>query len=273
MKKTRIVLVGALVLALAFVMGCSGIGSGNEDAQKEDKYTWVWAGPKSGDVYPDKENTTVNYERFFEQFGSTNYTMESGIVHIKMKYPQFGKAGVVFGLNEAGTEDSDGKKNVNFYVFGIGQKKGGTKLEYYVDYYQAIGRTAMSSASSSDTVANGVDPLWSYKIGDDLMHTVENFSGFVANNPEDIYVQIIYNEDTGNYKINAGPDARALTSIQLELPAHSTITRASDAEGRVGVYGMLTKKDGDATPKVNTTYTLLKDGLETSGAFLAAEEE
>ncbi len=273
MKKTKVLLAGALVLALGLVMGCKGLGSGNEDAQKEDKYTWVWAGQKSGDVYPDKENNSTNYERFFEQFGSTSYTVKEGIVHINMKYPQFGKAGVVFGLNEAATSDSEGKKNVNFYVFGIGQKKGGTQLEYYVDYYEAISRTALSTASASDTVANGVSPRWSYKVGNTEMFTVESFPGFVANNPEDIYVQIKYNEVGGNYSIEAGPADRSLSSIKLELPAHSTITGASNAAGRIGVYGMLTKKDGDTTPKVNTTYNLLRDGLEITGTFLAAEEE
>jgi hypothetical protein len=273
MKKTKVLLAGALVLALGLVMGCKGLGSGNEDAQKEDKYTWVWAGQKSGDVYPDKENNTTNYERFFEQFGSTNYTLESGIVHINMKYPQFGKAGVVFGLNEAATKDSEDKNNVNFYVFGIGQKKGGTQLEYYVDYYQAISRTALSTASASETVANGVTPIWSYEVDSTDMFLVESFPGFVADNPEDIYVQITYNEDDGNYSIKAGPGERALTSINLELPSHATITRATEATGRVGVYGMLTKKDGATTPKVNTTYKLLRDGLETTGTFLAAEEE
>ena len=128
MKKTRIVLVGALVLALAFVMGCKQ----NEDLSVEEhrqdgRAQHIW----------EAEYTGNKYIRSALHFSEDTAIDEKAKVTVEMAYPGNGKAGILFGLKE---RTASGEKKYDFYSFAFGWNgnKDNPKLEAYIDYYQGL---------------------------------------------------------------------------------------------------------------------------------------
>ena len=90
MKKTRIVLVGALVLALAFVMGCKQVESSSEGVSDiEDGKQW--------EITNDSKD---NYRRWISTYPNANQKWESATFKLRMERPQDGKAGIIFGLTK-----------------------------------------------------------------------------------------------------------------------------------------------------------------------------
>lgn len=93
MKKTRIVLVGALVLALAFVMGCGEKTKLDESVAEHkegaDKFTHEW----------EATYDSATYIRSAKQFGESGANKNDELTNIDaeitMLYPQNGKVGLI----------------------------------------------------------------------------------------------------------------------------------------------------------------------------------
>ena len=150
MKKTKVLLAGALVLALGLVMGCSmSLDESVEEHTKGDsKFEHVWKA--------DYKNND-QYIRSALQFGSGEDKITEVDVNVDMAYPQHGKAGLIFGLtNTKGDKDLNGKENIkyNYYIVALGEnpnKTDGT-LQYYIDYC-----TNMTSLSGGNTAEESID--------------------------------------------------------------------------------------------------------------------
>ena len=118
------------------VIGCKGLGSGDEDVESVKKYDKVWT----------KDNSSeTEYLRFFEQFG-TSKKVKTATVERKVGNDKNSRAGRVFGLNE--NED----KSVSFYVLGVGANASSGAPLYYLDYYAALDPTAMSKTTANDSL-------------------------------------------------------------------------------------------------------------------------
>ena len=252
MKKAKVLLAGALVLALGLVMGCKGLGSGDESVTKDGAKKLSW-------------NTTnedsQNYRRFFQQFGSSSYKLTEGVVKLTMKYPGEGKTGIVFGL----TENKQGNKDtVNFYVFGIGEKKGGsTELQWYVDYYSGVDKESLTTSSSSDKIGGTQKELQGLTDVDasKFPHT--------KGSPVEAWVDLEYNSDAETYTITFGPGETTRGAITYTTPKHSETSATTDAQGVLGAYGMLSMADAGVTHADNT-YEVISS---KPNIVLAAEEE
>lgn len=256
MKKAKVLLAGALVLALGLVMGCKGLGSGDENVTKEGNKKLTWS--KQGDITTALENTSEeNYLRFFQQFGTGSYKINTASFKLDMKYTDGGKTGIVFGLDK---NSVGGKDKVSYYVFGIGQKKDSDgQLEYFVDYYESIDVTSITTSSDSEgptgATSKSVVPMTNI--------SADKFPSYEKNGELTVYIDLTYNEDDQNYKIELGPKSNNL-SVEFTTAAHDSIAPSVEPKGRIGAYGMI-----PPGKKGLNTYEVLKN----SPFILAAEEE
>lgn len=143
MKKTRIVLVGALVLALAFVMGCKAPTSGTSgdwDPNTDTQKTWK------------KSNADANNAvRSFEGFGALDVNA-GAVVKIEIGNSKASKAGVLFDYKKY----SDVGNTVCYYQLGIGTSGyDGTTPEFYLTKVTNITPDDITASTTSDSASGG----------------------------------------------------------------------------------------------------------------------
>lgn len=144
MKKTRIVLVGALVLALAFVMGCGETPSSgtSEDWDPNTDTQKTWRKSNS-----DPEQTV----RSFEGFG--NLKVNNGaVVKIVIGNSKASKAGILFDYKEFSKENG----TVCYYQFGVGTKGyDGETPEFYLTKVENIKPDDITASTTSESASGG----------------------------------------------------------------------------------------------------------------------
>lgn len=271
MKKTKVLLAGALVLALGLVMGCKQNEelSVEEHRQGADKYEHVWEATYEND----------DYIRSALQFGSNkNAKVNTAEIKVKMIYPNQGKAGILFGVNPRDVSSGDTKETVyDFYAFAFGKNRKTGKLEAYVDYYQGL-KSFNDKGGTSE------------KFG--VASTVElknqEFSNFTGNadQPITVVMKIAIKETAGSKDTTDGQwdlsivsedglttywSATAVSALAEATAGKNGLNVANFKEtGNLYSYGMLTALENPK--KADTKWNLSKDSLP-SGVVLAAEEE
>ena len=140
MKKAKVVLAGALVLALGLVMGCKSDSSGDSDWTINEKSTKQW----------EKTNSSeTQYARAFEQFGTTR-GHDKAIVKLTVGDMTASKAGLVFAYDDF-TMDKTGKKYFLLGVGGYGYTQGTDNGEYFLSYYENVKLDNLSGSFDSET--------------------------------------------------------------------------------------------------------------------------
>ena len=171
MKKTRIVLVGALVLALAFVMGCKmGAGDGDLKGTKWDSTLTI-------DGTDDAQEPLVkDYRRYWKQLGTKEtVTKVQTTISIDREQSIVSNAdnskratiGFVFDMHkyEAKTDGGEegytykvGDELVEFVLLGIRPSDGAAFLEHYYDI-PAKGIKTEDGKQNFDTDLKSLVPL------------------------------------------------------------------------------------------------------------------
>lgn len=251
----------AAVLVLSF-FGCKAMDeSVDEHVQGEDKYEHIWEGE-----YEGKE-----YIRSALQFGKgTNDKLDGAKVTVDMTYPQYGKAGVIFGLNsKEGEEDANGDKVTmyNYYVVAVGEKQDGSgNLEYYIDY--CTGMTSLSGGNSaSATISDGKQ--------EEIVENTLLGGTHAANEAAKFDIEIKFTDDDeedncdGTYtvKITYGSTTKE-HSINHKDYGYVNAVATYPAQGTIASYGMLSGQYEEK--KVDTTWTVDKDSVPST---LSADAE
>lgn len=171
MKKTRIVLVGALVLALAFVMGCKmGAGDGDlkgtkwdstltidgtDDAQeplaKAYRRYWKQLGAKET-VTKVQTTISIDREKSIVSNADNNKHATIGFVFNMHKY----KATTAGGEGEYAYKEGD--ELVEFVLLGVRPAYGDAFLEHYYDI-PAKGIQTVDGKQNFDTDSTSLVPL------------------------------------------------------------------------------------------------------------------
>ena len=283
MKKTRIVLVGALVLALAFVMGC-GEPDNTQAAEghvvrEGNKYVHEWKA--------DYSNNT--YYRSALQFGKDDLLKKSpkvqnAEVEVELNFPADGKAGILFAVNNrTQVEGTETKTLYDFFAFAFGvNRSNSSKLEAYVDYYQnatKIKEDGSDTGAKPEAFATGksfevkkadLDYTWNKKAVTMTMKIALNDNGTPSDDADDYYALTITDKDgnivwEGN---TSGVKDKVAGTAGMNVANYKTT-------GGIYSYGMLSGAVSDKT--ANTVWTLKKDTLKPTGIAgglnFAAEEE
>lgn len=193
MKKTRIVLVGALVLALAFVMGCKmGAGDGDLKGTKWDSTLTIDG--TDGAQEPLKKD----YRRYWKQLGTKEtVTKVQTTISIDREQSTVSNAanskhatiGFVFDMHKykaeaAGGEEgytyAEGDDLVEFVLLGVRPYDGAAFLEHYYDI-PAKGIQTEDGKQNFDTDLKSLVPLSStHSYVDGEWGNGSNSYGFVA---------------------------------------------------------------------------------------------
>ncbi|MBO5730299.1 MAG: hypothetical protein J6R67_03800 [Treponema sp.] len=266
MKKTKVLLAGALVLALGLVMGCGKAMDESVEEHKEgaSKFEHVWKAE-----YKDNSN----YIRSAKQFGTGDDELKHVDVTVKMDYPQYGKSGFIFGLTKTEEKDINNKSiaKYNYYIVGLGEdpaKKDGS-LQYYIDYC-----TNMTSLSGGNTADATIDTTTGAKAETvKALTSIEDVS-HAANEPVEYTVSVDFVEANGadgkvdkakgtyTVKIKIG-DKIITETINHETYGYVDGKATYPGKGTIASYGMLSGLNKDK--KVNTTWTVDKKTLEGAG--------
>lgn len=269
MKKTRIVLVGALVLALAFVMGCGEKTKLDESVAEHkegaDKFTHEWKATYEG----------ATYIRSAKQFGESGTGKEDELTNIDaeitMLYPQNGKVGLIFGLTtNEGPKDANGKTTYtyNYYVFGVGEKPNTTNghLNYYIDYC-----TNVSTLSGGNTATESIDKTsgatsTSVATGD-LTDTGHGHKEALKFNVNIEFTDVDANDVAdGTYTLTVTANGNELLSKTIDHKEYGYVDKVAKyhALGTVASYGMVSGAVG-GEKKVDNTWVIKKDTLKGAG--------
>lgn len=256
MKKTRIVLVGALVLALAFVMGCA------QEAPTTDES--IGEATQKGWIVKDQKNDTKQYWRWMR---GTGKKYENATMQLDMSDANAGKIGFVFGLTEGVAADGKGNGKWSYYQFGVGIGKAGTKnagkYEYYIDYYTNVDLNKVSGGSNSYG-PEGVVPKEVVKptaVDIELLDPKEL----------KVFVKMVCDKKNG-YTLMYGLNANA---INESVHSGYLTDGAKDSKGEymysdVGYYAMLTQASAEKPVTSTFEYTLVDSKTSLTAA---AEEE
>ena len=232
------------------VIGCKGLGSGDEDVESVKKYDKVWT----------KDNSSeTEYLRFFEQFG-TNKKVKTATVELKVGNAKNSRAGLVFGLNE--NED----KTVSFYVLGVGANASSGAPLYYLDYYAALNPAEMSKTTNSGSLGGNSVSLVGGAEG--IAYFTDQNVKVAGDGSMSVVVKIDMN-DKNAIKVSIGSTK---DKMNTEItPFQHKVQGAKDALGGIGAYGMLrpTSSAGTAVKTVNN-YTVLES--DPNRTLLAAED-
>ena len=257
MKKTRIVLVGALVLALAFVMGCAGLGSGDEDVDGGNKEkTWKTT-----------NESTAEYKRMFQTFGgSKNFT--EAVITINAKYPKNGWSGVLFGLTENDDKASTGKdKNtINFYNVSFRVSESG-QIMYYTSYFSNV---------DQDDFPNNKTESYGQETVITNTTTVPTDAGLTLNEDGslNLAVKVMWFQkegvDVGTWDLYYGPSVTQATKHKEALTS-DTVVAKEIVKGGLAAYGQVTKAANKDNPRVVETVWKVESSKPT--VIGAAEEE
>lgn len=249
-KKLGVMGGAILVLLSMLVVGCKGLGSGDEDVESVKKYDKVWT----------KENTsTTEYLRFFDQFG-TSKKVKTALVEMKISNAKNSKAGLVFSL----TENPD--KTVNYYLLGAGADYQTGKPELYLSYYEGVQFADIGKSSNSEDQTTKETIIVDLTEEAPATHLKLNDDGSMT-----FYAMIdVTNIDAISVKI--GPEKVQLFDVTAAFK-HKKVG-VTDALGGIGAYGMLrpVKSDAQAGTIVKTTnnYTVLES--DPNRTLLAAED-
>lgn len=262
MKKAKVVLAGALVLALGLVMGCktSLDESVAEHTQGASKFEHVWKAEY-------KENN--QYIRSALQFGSGEDKITKADVTVDMAYPQYGKAGLIFGLTNTKEKDINNNEVIkyNYYVVALGEDPNRTDgtLQYYIDYC-----TNMTSLSGGNTSGESIETANGAKSTPVKDLTAINDINHNANEKVDYTVSVTLVPDEndnakGTYTVEIKIGDKTITeTINHEKYGYVGGVATYPAAGTIASYGMLSGKF--ANKKVDTTWTVNKETLEGAGA-------
>lgn len=263
MKKTRIVLVGALVLALALVMGCKQASSGTAgdwDPNTNSTKTWKKTNTDSEKVL-----------RSFEGFGTTD--MNNGVVvKIEVGNTKASKAGILFDYKKNASVEG----TVDYYQLGVGtQQYDGKTPEFYLVKISGVKPDDITASTTSDAAGAGkgsevdiqgntpfsslISHDSSIKVTD--MYTLDQngkmtvYVGFETKEVENgkkVMVKIgMYDESAKKWKEGAYAENELKTGKDW---GGSTVTTI---DGQVCAYGMLTKAPKDGSVSTENTYTII----------------
>lgn len=234
-----------------------------EHTEGASKYEHTWKAEYDGSTYI----------RSAKQFGSGSDELDGAKVNIKMLYPQYGKAGLIFGLNTTeGAEDIDGNKTktYNYFVVAVGEnanKTDGT-LEYYIDY--CTGMSSLSGGNSADsTITTGEQK--------EVVPLTDLVTSHKANEAATFDIEVSYADAEGSdskadgtytVKIYFNNTAVATAEIDCTEFCMDGTTAKYAAQGTIASYGMLSGKH--SSKKVDTTWLVDK---ATVPSTLAADAE
>lgn len=281
MKKAKVLLAGALVLALGLVMGC-----GSPDTTQASEGHVVREGNKHVHEWKT-EYSNDNYYRSALQFGKDDLLKKSPKVQnaevtVELNFPADGKAGILFAVNNREqTEGTESKKLYDFFAFAFGVNRGSpTKLEAYVDYYQgatsikddgdnAAKPESFSTGKSFEVVKKDLNYEWNGKAVTMTMKIARNNNSTDNDETDDYFTLTI--SDKNGAKVWEG-DTK---DVKSKLAEKGMIEDAYKITGGIFSYGMLSGAVKEKT--ANTVWTLNKDTLAPSGLMgglnFAAEEE
>lgn len=232
----KILLGGLIVLLALFVVGCS-MSSGDEDVSG-NKYDKTW----------EKENDTVNYLRFYEQFG-TSKKVTYAKVKMTISNPEQARAGLIFGMNK-NAEDSD---LVDYFILGVGSFESLDGPGYYLDYYKGVDPEKLSKESGAENLESGVvTEIEGITDFDTAAAPVMGSDGSMT-----VYASVDIDED-GKFTVSLGATKDHLPVVVANgLPLSTYDTDADpEAPGGIGCYGMLFKATDD-TIKTTNRYTVV----------------
>lgn len=249
MKLNKLVMRGGVLVVLLsmLVVGCKGLGSGDEDVESVKKYDKVWTKENSSDK---------DYLRFFDQFG-TSKSVKTALVEMKISNAKSSKAGLVFSL----TENPD--KTVNYYLLGAGADHASGKPELYLSYYEGVDPASISATSESETQTTKETIIVGLTENSPATNLTVNTDGSMT-----FYAKVdLTNKDAISVKI--GPDKDQLFNVTTAF-AHKKVG-AKDALGGIGAYGMLRPTSASGTTvKTTNNYTVLES--DPNRTLLAAED-
>lgn len=260
MKKTKVLLAGALVLALGLVMGCKQNTDLSVEEHRQDgtgKHIW------------EAEYTGNSYIRSALQFREDT-NVATAKVKVTMTYPAYGKAGLLFAV-----QDREQKYDFYAFAFGWNGKLGNqSKIEAYVDYYQGL-TTFNDSSTNSERFGNGAHIS---VVTNEEFKEPFNWDGA---EPVIVDMYVTYNKPSeeestetttqasgnesaqGTYdlKITKSNDPETvywektgITAVGKEMASNMSQDLIVNGEGKLYSYGMLS---GQKDPKkVHTTWVL-----------------
>lgn len=269
MKKAKVVLAGALVLALGLVMGCKAPTSGTSedwDPNTDSQKTWK----KSN---TDAEKTL----RAFEGFGS--FDINSGaVVKIEIGNSKASKAGVLFDYKKF----SDVADSVCYYQLGIGTYGyDGETPEFYLAKVENIKPDQITASTTSDSASGGAGTTVNIQNNVTFADAVTGTT-VVASEMYDInqngklttYVGFVKDEITGEgstkssvikvrigmYEEGKGWKENAYLEQELKDGANWTGNTVSEINGKLCAYAMLKKADKGEVSTENTYKLINRTG-------------
>lgn len=282
MKKTKVLLAGALVLALGLVMGCKGAPDNTQASEghvvrEGNKYVHEWK----------TEYSNNNYYRSALQFGKDDLSKKSPKVQnaevtVELNFPADGKAGILFAVNNrAETVGTESKKLYDFFAFAFGVNRSNPqKLEAYVDYYQGASSIkddgtnqakpeSFSTGKSFEVVKKDLNYDWNGKAVTMTMKIARNNNSTEQEENDDYFTLTITDKDG---KTVWEGDTK---EVKSQLTEEGMLEDAYKITGGIFSYGMLSGAVKEKT--ANTVWTLNKDTLAPTGIMgglnFAAEEE
>ncbi len=269
MKKTKVLLAGALVLALGLVMGCKAPTSGTSedwDPNTDTQKTWK----KSN---TDAEKTL----RAFEGFGSLDIN-NGAVVKIEIGNSKASKAGVLFDYKEYSKEGG----TVCYYQLGIGTSGyDGKTPEFYLTKVTNIKPDQITASTTSDSASGGAgttvdiqnNVTFAAAVGDSGVDA-ESMYDINQNGKLTTYVGFIKDEITGEgsakstvikvrigmYEEGKGWKDGSYIENELKDGANWTGNTVSAINGKLCAYAMLKKADKGEVSTENTYKLINKTG-------------
>ena len=270
MKKTKVLLAGALVLALGLVMGCKAPTSGTSedwDPNTDSQKTWK----KSN---TDAEKTL----RAFEGFGALDIN-NGAVVKIEIGNSKVSKAGILFDYKEY----SDVDKTVCYYQLGIGTNGyDGKTPEFYLTKVINIKPDQITASNTSDSASGGYGSTVDIQNNVTFATAAANAADVVADNMYTLdqngklttYVGFIKDEVAGEgstkssvikvrigmYEEGKGWKENAYLENELKDGAGWTGNTVSSIDGKLCAYAMLKKADKGEVSTENTYKLINRTG-------------
>lgn len=269
MKKTKVLLAGALVLALGLVMGCKAPTSGTSedwDPNTDTQKTWK----KSN---TDAEKTL----RAFEGFGALDIN-NGAVVKIEIGNSKASKAGVLFDYKEYSKVNG----TVCYYQLGIGTSGyDGQTPEFYLTKVTDIKPDQITASTTSDSASGGagqtvdIQNNVSFAVaatGTDVvasnMYTLDQngklitYVGFIrdevaGSGSEKTYVVKVR---IGMYEEGKGWKENAYLEKELKDGKNWTGNTVSAIDGKLCAYAMLKKADKGEVSTENTYKLINRTG-------------
>lgn len=234
MKKAKVVLAGALVLALGLVMGCKmGAGDGEVTGTKWDSTLTVDASESA------KEPLEKKYRRFWKQLGTSEKvtkvqttlsidTANSVSVAKNDGIDQYASVGFIFNMHEykaeadGGSEGYEYKKGdalVEFLILGYQPGSG----RAYLDHYWGIPKKGIKSEDGKttlDTDLSAIAPL----------AQTDSYQGSSG--------KWVTNQNIFSWQANDVAAFISKTSKDGKTVAEGFTVRVEDVAGQAGVYSI-----------------------------------